>query len=118
MNEKQYPLIIVFYLDAEMMKVQEIIQPFVESINYMLEVKNSNALAFFLPTTGQERVECINPTVVAAADMEKVNLLVEDIKKNFSIGADVNIPDTDITPDEAPDQKDCTCNGGECNCDK
>ena len=47
MNEKQYPLIIVFYLDAEMMKVKEIIQPFVESINYMLEVKNSNALAFF-----------------------------------------------------------------------
>jgi len=114
MNEKQYPLIIVFYLDAEMMKVQEIIQPFVESINYMLETKNSNALAFFLPTTGQERVECINPTIVAEADMEKVNVLIEDIKKNFSIGAEMNITDEEIIPDT----KECTCNGGECNCDK
>lgn len=113
MHDKQYPLIIVFYLDAEMMKVQEIIQPFVESINYMLEVKNSNALAFFLPTTGPERVECINPTVVAAADMEKVNVLIEDIKKNFSVGVDINAPEQEITPDA----KDCSCNGGECNCE-
>lgn len=111
MEPKQYPLIIVFYLDAEMMKVQEIIQPFVESINYMLEVKNSNALAFFIPTTGEERVECINPTVVAEADMEKINLMVEDIKKNFSINANIDIEDETITPDT-----DCTCNGGECNC--
>ena len=52
--------------------------------------------------------------VKRSSEWEKVNLLVEDIKKNFSIGVDVNVPDTDITPDT----KECTCDGGECNCDK
>ena len=46
--------------------------------------------------------------------MEKVNALIEDIKKNFSVGVEVDLPEEEITPD----QKDCTCNGGECNCDK
>jgi hypothetical protein len=112
MNEKQYPLIIVFYLDEDMMKQQEIIQPFVESVNYLLEKKNSNALAFFLPTKGEEHIECINPMVVPQVDMEKINQLVEDIKKNFSVAAEIEAPDVEITPDT----KDCVCDGGECQC--
>jgi hypothetical protein len=112
--DKQYPLIIVFYLDAEMMKIKDIIQPFVESVNHMLAHKNANALAFFLPTKGEERVECINPVIVKEADMEKINELVEDIKKNFSVGVDMEIADEEIIIDEPT--KDCSCEGGECNC--
>lgn len=112
--EKQHPLIIVFYLDAETMKIQEIIKPFAEMVNEMLIQKESNALAFFLPTKGEERVECINPVIVKEADMERINVIIEDIKKNFSIGVDMNVPDISILPDT----KECTCDGGECNCDK
>jgi len=99
MNEN-YPLIIVFYLDAEMMKIPEIIKPFADSVNTMLAHKNANAMAFFLPTKGEERVECINPTVVDKADMAKINQMVEDITKNFSIGEDINVDVEDVELDD------------------
>lgn len=113
--ENKYPLIIVFYLDADMMKVKEIIQPFVESVNHMLKVKDANAMAFFLPTKGEERVECINPVIMKEADMEKVNKIIEDIKYNFSVGVDVGVEDEEITLDTKP----CDCgklDGENCNC--
>jgi hypothetical protein len=109
--ENQYPLILVFYLDAEMMKIKEIIQPFAESVNHMLAEKNSNAMAFFIPTKGEERVECINPSIIAEADMSKINQMVEDIKEQFSIDADIDIEDEEI------ENNPCEC-GGNCKCDK
>lgn len=112
--EKTYPLIIVFYLDREMMKRQEIIQPFVESVNEMLHQKNANALAFFLPTDGEEFVDCINPMTMKEADMARVNEMVEDIKKNFSVGVDIGIKDTDIVPDKK--ECDCANTDGVCKC--
>lgn len=115
MNEKQHPLIIVFYLDAEMMGNREIIQPFVEAVNDLLHQKDSNALAFFLPTKGEERIECINPVIMAEPDMEKISQMVEDIRKSFDVAPDINIPDEEITLDEKP----CDCGdnvGGKCNC--
>lgn len=88
--EEGYPLLIVFYLDKEMMMNPDIIQPFADSVNNALSQRKANALAFFLPTSGEERVECINPVQVKDADMEKIYQMVEDIKKNFDIeqGAD------------------------------
>lgn len=109
---KQHPLVIVFYLDAEMMKVRDVIIPFTEAINQMLTDKDANALAFFIPTRGEERIECINPVVVNPTDMDKIMATLDDIKKSFDIGGDINIPDTEITPDD----RECTCNGGKCNC--
>lgn len=109
---KQHPLVLVFYLDEDMMRQPQIITPFAESVNSMLAHKEANALAFFIPTKGEERVECINPVIMAEPDMVKVEQMIEDIKKSFSVGVNMNISDTEITPD----QKDCICNGGECNC--
>jgi hypothetical protein len=126
-----YPLIIVFYLDAEMMQVKEIIQPFADSVNTMLAHKNANAMAFFIPTKGPERVECINPSIVAEADMAKINEMVEDIKKNFAINEDINVDDEDIdmTDEEIVEEivkiaeilneKPCDCGNnpdGKCKC--
>lgn len=128
--EKNYPLILVFYLDAELMKVKEIIQPFAESVNKMLEQKEANAMAFFIPTKDKERVECINPTVVSEANMEKINKMVEDIKKSFSMGEEVNLEDVDDMTDEEVikelseitgilNDKPCDCGNnanGKCKC--
>lgn len=88
---KEHPLIIIFYLDSEMMKIKDIIQPFVESVNNMIKQKESNVMAFFLPTKGEERVECINPKIVGEADMDKIYKMIEDIKETFSIGVDLPI---------------------------
>jgi hypothetical protein len=114
--KKEHPLIIVFYLDVELMKNPEIIKPFAESVNQMLATKESNALAFFLPTNGEEHVECLNPVIVAEADMEKINKIIEDIKVNFSINADIDIPDEEIILDTKP----CECGmnpDGNCKCE-
>ena len=112
---KNYPLIIVFYLDSELMSQPTIIKPFVDSVNHILQVKDANAMAFFLPTKGEERVECINPIMVDEADMEKINKMLEDIKNNFSIGVDMGNVDEEITLDSKP----CECGmnpDGNCEC--
>jgi len=129
--KENYPLIIVFYLDAEMMQVKEIIQPFADSVNTLLAHKNANAMAFFIPTKGPERDECINPSLVAEADMAKINEMVEDIKKSFAINEDINVDDEDIdmTDEEIVEEiakiadilneKPCDCGNnpdGKCKC--
>ena len=43
---KQHPLVIVFYLDREMMKQKEILQPFASSVNHLINQKKLNAIAF------------------------------------------------------------------------
>jgi len=113
-KETTHPLILVFYLDAEMMKNPEIIQPFAESVNSMLAHKEANALAFFIPTTGEERVECINPVIMPEADMDKISKMVEDIKVAFAVNADIDVVDEEITIDTK-----CDCDGGcgGCGCD-
>jgi len=114
--DKQYPLIIVFYLDAELMSNPQIIKPFADSVNDALAKRKANAMAFFIPTKGEERVECINPIMVKEADMLEINKMVEDIKASFSVGVDINIPDEEITLDTKP----CECGqnpDGSCKCD-
>ena len=97
MNENNnHPLIIVFYIDREMMSNPQAIQPFADSVNDILAKKDANAIAFFVPTDGEERVECINPLQVEKADMVKINKMVEDIKNQFSIGADIDVPNSEI----------------------
>jgi hypothetical protein len=94
---KQHPLVIVFYLDREMMKQTEILQPFAASVNQMIIQKKLNAIAFFLPTDGEERVECINPVVVPKVEMDKIQKIISEIKTQFSVGEKFeNIPDEDI----------------------
>lgn len=115
--ENNHPLILVFYLDAEMMRNQQIIQPFAESVNQMIHEKNANIMAFFLPTTGEERVECINPVMLSEPDMEKVQQMIKDIQEQFSVGVDMNIEGEEIGIENKP----CECGvnaNGECNCDK
>ena len=94
---KQHPLVIVFYLDREMMKQTEILQPFATSVNQMIIQKKLNAIAFFLPTDGEERVECINPVVVPKVEMDKIQKIINEIQTQFSVGEKFeNIPDEDI----------------------
>jgi hypothetical protein len=115
--ETQYPLVLVFYIDAEVLKNREIITPFVESVNDMIAKKESNVMAFFLPTTGEERIECINPVTLKETDMYKINKLIEDIRINFSIGTEMPEFDEDIILDEP---KPCVCGnneGGSCQCE-
>ena len=56
------------------------------SINDAIAAREANAMAFFVPTDGEERIECINPIMVKEAEMERINKIVEDLTKNFDMG--------------------------------
>jgi hypothetical protein len=64
----------------------DIIRAFADSVNNAIAQRESNCMAFFLPTDGEERIECINPVMMHDADMEKVNQMIQDLASNFDIG--------------------------------
>jgi hypothetical protein len=86
-ENKSYPLIVVFYLDRDMMSNPSIIQPFAESVNILIEQKEANMMAFFLPTDGEERIEIVNPIQVEPTEMERINNIVNDLVLNFGMNS-------------------------------
>jgi hypothetical protein len=89
-ENNEHPLILVFYLDRDMMNNPQIIQPFADSVNNILAQKDANAMAFFLPTDDNERIECINPKQVEPAEMDRINAIVADLVENFDMGNNLN----------------------------
>jgi hypothetical protein len=89
-ENNNHPLILVFYLDRDMMNNPQIIQPFADSVNNILAQKDANAMAFFLPTDDKERIECINPKQVEPAEMDRINAIVQDLVENFDMNNDLN----------------------------
>tara|TARA_R110000803_G_scaffold74903_4_gene139076 strand:+ start:7596 stop:7925 length:330 start_codon:yes stop_codon:yes gene_type:complete len=84
-NGNNSPLFLVFYLDREMMQ-SEMMQGFADQVNNALVQKDANAMAFFIPTDGEERIECVNPILVEKTEMDRINKIMEDIKNSFDIG--------------------------------
>jgi hypothetical protein len=89
-ENNNHPLILVFYLDRDMMNNPQIIQPFADSVNNILAQKDANAMAFFLPTDDKERIECINPKQVEPAEMDRINTIVADLVENFDMSNNLN----------------------------
>ncbi len=118
--EKKYnetPLILVFYIDREMITDMRLINPFIDSVNHMIEEKKANIMAFFLPCDdGNERIEAINPVGLKEPEIEKIDILIKDIQKSFSIGAEINVPIEEIEIKN----KECVCGNnpnGDCQCE-
>jgi len=84
-TENNHPLILVFYLDREMLQQADIRDVFAKSVDHIIEEKKLNAIAFFLPTDGEDRIECINPVMVAEPDMSRINKMVDDISNQFGL---------------------------------
>ena len=82
---KDYPLILVFYLDRELMENKQILIPYAQSVNDNIAARKANIMVYFIPTDGEERIECINPRQVSPADMEKINAMVEEIAIKFDV---------------------------------
>jgi len=85
MENMKYPLITVFYIEKSYLD-SDFLSSFSTMVNNLIIEKNANMLAFFVPTDGESRIECINPMMVKEADMERINKIVEDLTKNFDIG--------------------------------
>lgn len=96
MNDKNnFPLVLVFYLDREMMSQRQIIEPFVKSVNDAIAAREANMMAFFMPTDDDEWIDCINPQTASKDEMERVTRIIGDLKKNFDIGQGADIGKND-----------------------
>ena len=90
--DKGYPLILVFYLDSEMMRNKDIILPFTESVNHAIAKREANMMAFFMPTDGEERIECINPIYIEDKnELEKLNKLVGNLEDQFQLDVESKV---------------------------
>jgi len=85
-DKSEYPIVLVFYLNRELMSNGEIIQPFVEAVNQSIAEREANMMAFFLPTDGQERIDCINPLLATPDEKTRISELIDEISKSFDIG--------------------------------
>lgn len=86
MNKKEYPLILVFYLDRALMQESEIMEAFAASVNDAIALREANAMAFFLPTDDKERIECVNPLIATDEEKNKIGDLIDKVSKQFDIG--------------------------------
>lgn len=91
------PLVLVFYLDRELMSNAQIINPFAEAVNDAIALRDANAMAFFLPTDGPERIDCINPQLATSEEKSRISKMIMEIENSFDIGqgADDNLDDND-----------------------
>lgn len=86
MIKDQHPLILVFYLDRELMRNHKIIEQYASSVNDAIAKRESNAMAFFIPTDGKEKIECINPALATPEEKVTITKLINDIERSFDIG--------------------------------
>tara|TARA_R110000796_G_scaffold252137_1_gene385307 strand:- start:9741 stop:10034 length:294 start_codon:yes stop_codon:yes gene_type:complete len=80
-------------MEREMMRDKKLMGQISEHFNRVLAEREANAMLFFLPTDGPERIECINPVIATSEQKEKIDTLITEISKNFDIGqgADKNL---------------------------
>jgi tryptophan synthase alpha subunit len=84
MEEMGYPVILVFYLDRELI-ASDVMVELSNSINDAIVEQEANTMTFFVPTDGEERIEQITYASNKVVDMVSVNKLVNDIKESFTL---------------------------------
>jgi hypothetical protein len=72
MSNCNHPIVLAFYLNREMLVNTEL-------------TKEYNVMAFFMPTDGDDRLECLNPIIMTEDLKAEVYPILEDIKKSFDI---------------------------------
>ena len=83
------PLILVFYLHESNFVNQEAIKLYSENVKNYFDENGDNVRLFFMPTSGEERIECINPVYITEkTEIEKLNTLTEEVEKLFQVGVE------------------------------
>ena len=83
------PLILVFYLDSGVFAEQDMVKAYSENVKNYFDENGDNVRLFFMPTSGEERITCINPVYITEkTEIEKLNTLTEEVEKLFQVGVD------------------------------
>ena len=81
--------ILVFYVDSAVFSEPTIINQFRESVLAALNEKNYNTLCFFMPTNGEERIECINPVLLTdpmyVEEYQKMKGMLRELEKRLDM---------------------------------
>ena len=85
MTDLKTPLVLVFYLDRELLQNKQIATQFTDSVDIMIKKRGYNVMAFFLPTDGEERIECLNPVEMKDDDTVRVNKILDEISTAFDV---------------------------------
>lgn len=84
------PLILVFYLDRGSFVNSELVHAYGENVKRYLEEKGDNVRLFFMPTDGEEKINCINPVYIEnKEEFKKLNELIENLSDQFQLNKDV-----------------------------
>ena len=80
------PLIMVCYTERDVIEQKEIMVGMAEHLNQTISERGANIMALFVPTDGDNRIECINPILATPDQKEKIDHLIGEISKSFDIG--------------------------------
>jgi len=83
------PLILVFYLHESNFVNQEAIKLYSENVKNYFDENGDNVRLFFMPTSGEERITCINPVYITEkTEIDKLNELTEKLEEMFQVGVE------------------------------
>ncbi len=87
--KKDEALILVFYLDQSNFVQQDLLKAYSENVKRYFDDNGDNVRLFFIPTKGQEKIECINPVYLTdRSEIDKLNDLISKLEEMFQVGVD------------------------------
>ena len=87
--KKDEALILVFYLDQSNFAQQDLLKAYSENVKRYFDENGDNVRLFFIPTNGQEKIECINPVYLTdRSEIDKLNDLTSKLEEMFQVGVD------------------------------
>lgn len=87
--KKDEALILVFYLDQSNFVQQDLLKAYSENVKRYFDDNGDNVRLFFIPTNGQEKIECINPVYLTdRSEIDKLNDLTSKLEEMFQVGVD------------------------------
>ena len=87
--KKDEALILVFYLDQSNFVQQDLLKAYSENVKRYFDENGDNVRLFFVPTNGQEKIECINPVYLTdRSEIDKLNDLTSKLEEMFQVGVE------------------------------
>lgn len=81
---KSYPLILIVYMDKDLMSEKEIFSEVFKSFDMAIKQKEANIMTFFIPCDSEkERIECINPIIVDQGQKDRIDNLINELEDKF-----------------------------------
>jgi len=78
------PLFLVFYLSRDLFSNKELVAAYGENVKKYLDEKGDNVRLFFMPTDGEEKIECINPLYInSRKEYNKIDNLINELENQL-----------------------------------